>query len=115
MKRLFAGDLALIPRRGIGRKGVQFEVVGALIAHLVLQGGPGFPFLAEWVVSYLLGKNPSNLVISRDYITLSEVTSTLLELIDELDKAQTPEKLHHVLESMQSTTLSGKLSIHLSG
>lgn len=65
---------------------------------MVLQGGPGFLFLVEWVVSYLLGENPSNLVISRDYITLNEVSSTILELIDELDKAQTSENLHHVLE-----------------
>lgn len=46
VKRLFEGDLAVIPRRGIGSKGIQFEVVGALIAHSVFQGGPGFPFLA---------------------------------------------------------------------
>ena len=98
VKRLFEGDLGLIPRRGIGRKGMQFEVVGALIAHSVLQGGPGFPFLAEWVVSYILGENPSNLTISKEYITLSELTSTLLELVDKLDNAQTPEELHHVLE-----------------
>lgn len=55
VKRLFLGDVALIPRRGIGSKGIQFEVVGAMIAPSVLQGGPGFPFLAEWVVDYVLG------------------------------------------------------------
>ena len=97
-KRLFEGDLGLIPRRGIGRKGMQFEVVGALIAHSVLQGGPSFPFQAEWVVSYILGENPSNLTISKEYITVSELTSTLSELVDKLDNAQTPEELHHVLE-----------------
>ena len=49
-KRLFEGEVDLIPRRGIGSKGIQFEVVGAMIAHSVLQGGPGFPLLSEWVV-----------------------------------------------------------------
>jgi hypothetical protein len=57
----YAGDEALIPRRGIGCKSIQFEVVGQLIVHSVLQGGPGFPSLANWVVEYILGKNPSNL------------------------------------------------------
>lgn len=98
VKRLFEGDVALIPRRGIGSKGIQFEVVGAMIAHSVLQGGPGFPFLAEWVVDYVLGEDPSNLIISKEYISQSEVTSTLLELIEELDKVQTPEALNYVLE-----------------
>ena len=95
---VFEGELGLIPRRGIGRKDVHFEVVGALIAHSVLQGGPGFPFLAEWVIDYLLGDNPSNLPISKEYICRSEVTATLLELLEELDKVQTPEELHYVLE-----------------
>ena len=98
IKRLFEGDLALIPRRGIGSKGIQFEVVGAMIAHSVSQGGPGFPFLAEWVVHYLLGEDPSNLIISKEYISQSEVTSTPLELIEKLDKVQTPEALNYVLE-----------------
>ncbi len=60
VKRLFEGDAALIPRRGIGCKSIQFEVVGKLIVHSVLQGGPGFPFLASWVVDYIVGKDPSN-------------------------------------------------------
>ncbi|XP_028408827.1 uncharacterized protein LOC114531418 [Dendronephthya gigantea] len=98
VKRLFEGDLALIPRRGIGSKGIQFEVAGALIAHSVLQGGPGFPFLAEWVVDYLLGEDPSNLIVSKEYISQSEMTFRLLELIKELDKAETPEALHYILE-----------------
>ena len=74
VKRLFEGDTVLIPRRGIGSKSIQFEVVGALIAHSVLQSGPGFPYLADWVVDYILGENPSNLPISKEYITLSEMT-----------------------------------------
>ena len=98
VKRLFEGDVVLIPRRGIGSKSIQFEVVGAMIAHSVLQGRPAFPFLAEWVVDYLLGEDPSNLIISKEYISRSEVTSTLLELIEELDKARTPEALNYVLE-----------------
>ena len=99
VKRLFEGDAASIPRRGIGCKSIQFEVVGKLIVHSVLQGGPGFPFLASWVVDYIVGKDPSNLPISKEYITLSEMTSTLLSLIDELDEANTEEALHNVLET----------------
>ena len=56
VKRLFEGDVVLIPRRGIGSKSIQFEVVGAMIAHSVLQGGPAFPFLAEWVLITCLVK-----------------------------------------------------------
>jgi hypothetical protein len=56
IKRLFEGDEALIPRRGIGCKSIQFEVVGQLIVHSVLEGGPGFPFFANWVVDYILEK-----------------------------------------------------------
>ena len=82
IKRLFEGDVALIPRRGIGSKGIQFEVVGAMIAHSVLQEGPGFPFHAEWVVDYLLGEDASNLIISKEYISQSEVTSTLASGVD---------------------------------
>ena len=99
VKRLFEGDTVLIPRRGIGSKSIQFEVVGALIAHSVLQSGPGFPYLADWVVDYILGEDPSNLPISKEYITLSEMTSTLLNLIEELDEAKTEEALHGVLET----------------
>ena len=44
-KRLFEGEVDLIPRRGIGSKGIQFEVVGAMIAHSVSQDGPEFPLL----------------------------------------------------------------------
>ena len=37
--RLLEGDPSkLIPRRGIGSKGIQFEIAWALIAHSVLQG-----------------------------------------------------------------------------
>lgn len=89
----------MIPRRGIGSKSIQFEVVGALIAHSVLQSGPGFPYLADWVVDYILGEDPSNLPISKEYITLSEMTSTLLNLIEKLDEAKTEEALHGVLET----------------
>ena len=46
----------------------------------------------------MLGEDPSNLIISKEYISQSEVTSTLLELIEELDKAQMPEALNYVLE-----------------
>ena len=87
VKRLFEGGTALIPRRGIGSKSIQFEVVGELIVYSVLQGGPGFPLLAKWVVNYILGEEPSTLLISKEFITLSEMTSTLLELIGELDEA----------------------------
>ena len=56
-----------------------------------MQSGPGFPYLADWVVDYILGEDPSNLPISKEYITLSEMTSTLLNL--------TEEALHGVLET----------------
>ena len=88
----------LIPKRGIRSKSIQFDLVGGMIAHSVLQGGPAFPFLAEWVVDYLLDEDPSNLIISKEYISRSEVTSTFLKLIEELDKAQMPEALNYVLE-----------------
>ena len=99
VKRLFEGGTALIPRRGIGSKSIQFEVVGELIVHSVLQGGPGFPLLAKWVVNYILGEEPSTLPISKEFITLSEMTSTLLELIGELDEAESQQKLHYILET----------------
>ena len=89
----------MIPRRGIGSKSIKFEVVGELIVHSVLQGGPGFPLLAKWVFNYILGEEPSTLPISKEFITLSEMTSTLLELIGELDEAESQEKLHYILET----------------
>ena len=68
-------------------------MAGVLIAHSVLQEGPGFPFLANWVVDYILGEEPSSLPISKKFITSSEMTSTLLELIEELDEVKTKQKL----------------------
>ena len=56
-------------------------------------------FTLHWVVDYILGGDPSNLPISKEYITLSEMTSTLLYLIKELDEAKTEEALHGVLET----------------
>ena len=97
-KRLFEGETSLIPRRSIGSKGVQFQVVGALIAHSVSQGGPGFPFLSEWVVNYLLDSETANLAINKDDIIKSEVTATLLEVIGKIDKAKNQEELTAVLE-----------------
>ena len=95
VKRLFEGDTVLIPRRGIGSKSIQFEAVGALIAYSVLQSGPGFSYLADWVVHYILGEDSSNLQIFKEYITLSEMTSTLLNL----NEAIPEEALHGVVET----------------
>ena len=75
--RLFEGDPSkLIPRRGIGSKGIQFDIAGALIAHSVLQGGPGFPYLAEWFAEQLLEDAPSHTVclFSKDDIPKNSMT-----------------------------------------
>ena len=97
-ERLFEGDKELIPRRGIGSKSIQFEVVGALIAHSVLQCGPGFPVLAEWVIDYLIEQDTNTLMISKDYIVKSESTATLIELIEKLDVVESKVALDALLE-----------------
>ena len=57
------------------------------------------------VVYYILGEEPTYLQriyvskISKEFITLSEMMSTLLELIGQLDEAETQEKLYDILES----------------
>ncbi len=49
-------------------------------------------------VDYLVGEDPLNLPISKEYICKSEVTATLLKLLEELDEVKTPKELYHVLE-----------------
>ena len=104
--RLFEGDdYKLIPRRGIGSKGIQFEVMGAIIAHSILHGGPGFPYLAEWVVDYLIEGEDSlaRSVISKDFIAKSPLTKTLLDLIERLDNVIDKEGLDEILEKSPQT------------
>ena len=100
--RLFEGDPSkLIPRRGIGSKGIQFEIAGALIAHSVLQGGPGFPYLAEWFADQLLEGDNSNTVclISKDDIPKNAMTEKLLDFVEKLDSAVNQQTIDEILEN----------------
>ena len=97
-ERLFEGGKELSPRRGIGSKSIQFELVGALIDQSVLQCGPGFPVLAEWVIDYIIDQDTSTLMISRDYTVKSESTATLLELLEKLDAVESKMAFDRLLE-----------------
>ena len=102
MRRFFEGEnesFNLIPRRGLGSKGLQFEMIG-MIVHSVYQGGPGFPHLAPWVFEYLIHGETSvmNDMICKSYISKSAATVDLLELIDKLDMARTNSEINVILE-----------------
>ena len=100
--RLFEGDPnKLIPRRGIGSKGIQFEIAGGLIAHSVLQGGPGFPYLAEWFVDLLFEDDTSNTVclISKDHIPKNAMTEKLLDLVEKLDSSVNQQAIDEILDN----------------
>ena len=100
--RLFEGDPnKLIPRRGIGSKGIQFEIAGALIAHSVLQGGPGFPYLAEWFVDLLFEDETSNTVclISKDDIPKNAMTEKLFNFVEKLDSSINQQAIDEILDN----------------
>ncbi|XP_065067608.1 G2/M phase-specific E3 ubiquitin-protein ligase-like [Rhopilema esculentum] len=100
--RLFEGDPnKLIPRRGIGSKGIQFEIAGALIAHSVLQGGPGFPYLAEWFVDLLFEDETSNTVclISKDDIPKNAMTEKLFNFVEKLDSSINQQAIEEILDN----------------
>ena len=45
-----------------------FEIIGRLIAHSLIQGGPGFPYLAAIIYSYLSSGDLQTAVLKASYM-----------------------------------------------
>lgn len=67
------------------------EIVGCMIAHSLLQRGPGFPCLHPGLVHYLLTKNvaieslnDSSILPVKDDIPMNASTMDLIDLIDKV-------------------------------
>ena len=67
------------------------EIVGCMMAHSLLQRGPGMPCLHPGLVHYLVTNNvaiesvnDSTIIPVKDDITVNASTSDLLDLIDKV-------------------------------
>ena len=63
---------------------LQFEVTGMLVAHLILQRGPGIPCLSQAVYDYLVHWDPTMCYPAAEDIPLNLATHELLTLIEKV-------------------------------
>ena len=78
--RIFDGDNCRVPKKDWNFE-TMFEIFGMLIAHSVLQSGPGFPCLSNSIYAYLASGNTSFCFPIKSDIPLDLSTHTLLSFI----------------------------------
>ena len=82
--RMFAGeDDRRIPRKDWSLEFL-FEILGMLVSHSILQGGPGFPCLSPSVFSYLVSGNSVYCFPVKEDIPLDISTHTLISFIEKV-------------------------------
>ena len=80
--RLFEGDNTSRMSKKDYPLAIPLEITGMLIAHSLLQEGPGFPCLSESVYTYLLRGTVDECYPTKEEISLNLSTHELLTLID---------------------------------
>ena len=93
IKRLSEGDsLNLVPVKD-ATKLLLFRIVGTMLIHVVLQGGPVnmFPFLAPNIVAFLAGEEKEAVAVhlSKHHIPMNAATECLHLLLESLDNCKT--------------------------
>ncbi len=82
--RLFdGGDSCRVPKKDWTFE-LLFEICGMLIAHSILQSGPGFPCLSPAVYTYLISGNPVYCFPVKDEIPLDLTTHILISFINKV-------------------------------
>ena len=125
--RLFEGDdKNRVPKKEWSLEGI-FEVAGMLVAHSLLQDGPGLPCLCPAIFQYLVSDNPSDCLPTKEDIPLNlsthelitfieKVSSKLVHLVfnfnenylfllQQIDKASTEDDLDSVIDEPNSMSI----------
>ena len=83
-KKLFEGEsLKRVPKKDLSLE-MLFEVTGLLIAHSIVQDGPGFPYLSQYVFDFLSHQDITQCYPTIDDLPLNASTSDVLNLIKEV-------------------------------
>ena len=61
-----------------------YEIAGMLVAHSILQDGPGFPCMSPAMFEFLASQNPDECYPVKDDIPLNIATHELISFIDEV-------------------------------
>ena len=93
-KRSLEGNCPLlVPRRA---DSINFVVLGLVIGHSLLNGGPGFYVFQDWVFELISGRTDSEQImamINKEMIPKHAGSASLLNLIDALDSAENQKDL----------------------
>ena len=99
LKRSLEGNYPLlVPRRA---DSVNFLILGLVIGHSLLHGGPGFYVFQGWVYESISGRtDPEHLMIliNKDLIPKHAGSANLLKLIDALDSTKSQEDLDNTTD-----------------
>ncbi len=87
--RLFDGeDDRCIPKKDWSLE-ILFEIIGMLLAHSLVRGGPGLPCLIPAVFEFLVSGNTSECYPSKDDIPFDLSTHNLITFIEKVSLSQT--------------------------
>lgn len=93
-----------IPKKSAGGL-LTYKIVGLMIAHSVIQGGPGISCLPQWCYKYMVSRdfNAAAEYLSKDDIPLNAATASLHTFLDELQEADSDSKLDALLDETSAT------------
>ena len=77
------------------RTGENLQIVGMIVAHSILQGGPLFNHFPSWIVDVMVN-GPSG-DISVDQIPVTPATGCLLNFIRSLEACKSDEDIQYYL------------------
>ena len=87
--RVFDGEDKKVPKKDWNME-VALEIVGMLIAHSLMQGGPGFPCLSATVFDYLVTGDMWECVPTKEDIPLDITTHQLITFIEKVALINSP-------------------------
>ncbi len=76
-------DVCRVPKKDWSFE-MLFQICGMLVAHSILQSGPGFPCLSSSIYAYLVSGNPSYCFPTKSDIPLDLGTHSLISFINEV-------------------------------
>ena len=91
----------LVPRRS-GGNDTNFVVLGMLMGHSLLNGGPCIAVLAPWVYDMISGKVKFDDIatkITKEMIPLNAASSSTLQIIELLDKCTDNASINAILDT----------------
>ena len=92
-----------MPRRG---DSINFVILGLVIGHSLLQGGPGFYRFHPLVYNCIIGKDDTEFLmkfISKDLIPLNASTQGIISFITKLDAALSQSEIDEIIDEYEQT------------